>query len=265
MAMSVVYTNFCGMLVSETRGGVERDYVPDTLGSTAALVDSSQTITDRWEYWPYGEVSQRAGAHPTSFTFVGMLGYFKDILDKMLYVRARHVRPDLARWLTVDPLWPPMPAYEYVGSRPSEQTDPSGLIWFRRIDCSPSQIDDIKNALTLLCGKFNNPSSPYRVCLGALACKVAHPTAPPWGSQADLVDFICNSTSKSDPLLIRCDFGLSCRRKHASQLPGWANPLILCPSAFEPGQSLFCIMAHEISHKGGHSHKSPDCLKELGC
>jgi hypothetical protein len=37
--MSVVYSNFCGMVVSETRSGVERDYMPDTLGSTAALLD----------------------------------------------------------------------------------------------------------------------------------------------------------------------------------------------------------------------------------
>lgn len=128
MAMSVVYTNFCGMIVSETRGGVERDYVPDTLGSTAALVDSSQTITDRWEYWPYGEVSQRTGVNQTPFTFVGMRGYFKDILAKLTYIRARHLRVDLARWLTVDPLWPNQPQFVYVGARPTSNTDPSGKI-----------------------------------------------------------------------------------------------------------------------------------------
>ncbi len=127
MAMSVVYTNFCGMLVSETRGGVERDYVPDTLGSTAALVDETQTITDRWEYWPYGEVSQRSGSGVTPFTFVGTLGYFKDVLDKAFYVRARYLKVMVARWLTVDPLWPNQSAYSYVGQRPVNVADPSGL------------------------------------------------------------------------------------------------------------------------------------------
>jgi RHS repeat-associated protein len=127
MAMSVVYTNFCGMLVSETRNGVEADYVPDTLGSTAALVDNTQTITVRWEYWPYGEVSKRTGASLTRFTFVGMLGYAKDILDKLSYVRARHFRVDLARWLTVDSLWPKERSYDYAKQAPVLDLDPSGL------------------------------------------------------------------------------------------------------------------------------------------
>ncbi len=126
MAMSVVYTNFCGMIVSETRGGVERDYVPDTLGSTAALVDETQTITDRWEYWPYGEVSQRSGASGTPFTFVGTLGYFKDVLDKTFYVAARYLDVLRSRWLTVDPLWPQEPAYSYALVNPVTNVDPTG-------------------------------------------------------------------------------------------------------------------------------------------
>ncbi len=138
MSMSVVYTNFCGMIVSETRGGVERDYVPDTSGSTAALVDSTQTITDRWEYWPYGEVSQRTGTNTTPFTFVGMLGYFKDLLDKLLYVRARHVKPNAARWLTVDPLWPDEAAFAYCNAAPVDCQDPSGNLPIQAIICGAS-------------------------------------------------------------------------------------------------------------------------------
>ncbi len=40
------YMTFGGMIVHENRGGVQRDCVPDTLGFTAALVDTTQTITD---------------------------------------------------------------------------------------------------------------------------------------------------------------------------------------------------------------------------
>ena len=47
MAASVVYTNFGGMLMAETRGGVEREYVPDTLGSLIAEIDSNQVVTSR--------------------------------------------------------------------------------------------------------------------------------------------------------------------------------------------------------------------------
>jgi RHS repeat-associated protein len=146
MAMSVTYTNFAGRVVSETRGGVEKHYQRDTLGSTAALVDNSGNVTDRFEYWPYGEISQRTGTTPTPFTFVGTLGYFKDILDKMFYVRARYLRPDLARWQTVDPLWPKEQAYCYVMSSPSFLVDPTGrqslwdrlCRWFRNRGSKPA-------------------------------------------------------------------------------------------------------------------------------
>lgn len=127
MAMSVVYSNFCGMVVSETRGGVVSDYVSDPLGSTIGLMNSSGTMTDRWEYWPWGEVASRTGTSVTPLTFLGVLGYFKDVLDKLFYVRARHLRVDLARWLTSDPLWPSEAAYEYVENNPEVIADPSGL------------------------------------------------------------------------------------------------------------------------------------------
>ena len=63
MLMSVVCMNFNGMVVSENRGGGERDYMPDPLGSTAALLDSSQIQTDTFSYWPYGEVATRMGSN----------------------------------------------------------------------------------------------------------------------------------------------------------------------------------------------------------
>ena len=45
MAMSVTYTNFGGMLVHENRGGVETEYVPDTLGSVAMCRNASGNTT----------------------------------------------------------------------------------------------------------------------------------------------------------------------------------------------------------------------------
>ena len=125
--MSVVYSNFCGMVVSETRGGVDSDYISDPLGSTIGLMGSTGTMTDRWEYWPYGEVVSRTGSNATPLTFLGVLGYFQDVLSKLFYVRARHLRVDLARWLTADPIWPVQPPYSYAANGPTYVTDPSGL------------------------------------------------------------------------------------------------------------------------------------------
>ncbi len=127
MAMPVSYTNFGGRIVHENRNGTEREYVGDPLGSTVALRDSNLNVTDTWEYWPYGEVAARSGTNPTPFTFIGMLGYYKDILDKLMYVRARYLRADLGRWMTVDPLWPMQKAYAYVENKPNIATDRHGL------------------------------------------------------------------------------------------------------------------------------------------
>ena len=46
MAMKVVYTVVNGEVLSENRNSVKRDYVPDPLGSTVALLDNTQTKTD---------------------------------------------------------------------------------------------------------------------------------------------------------------------------------------------------------------------------
>jgi RHS repeat-associated protein len=137
MAMSVVYSNFGGEIVHENRGGVERFYVPDTLGSTQALVDASGAVTDTFEYWSYGEERSHTGSSATPFTWLGVLGYFKDVLNKLYYVRARYMRPELARWQTVDPLWPRRSAYSYAFGQPSSQIDPSGMDPRRRVVVPP--------------------------------------------------------------------------------------------------------------------------------
>ncbi|MBC6969037.1 MAG: hypothetical protein DWB60_03535, partial [Armatimonadetes bacterium] len=50
-----------------------RDYVPDPLGSTIALLDQNQHITDTFSYWPYDEMHTSSGStgtqcrcHPTA-------------------------------------------------------------------------------------------------------------------------------------------------------------------------------------------------------
>ncbi|HLK14992.1 MAG TPA: hypothetical protein VKT78_09315 [Fimbriimonadaceae bacterium] len=123
--MSVVFSTFGGRIVAENRGGVIRQYVPDNLGSTVALIDTGGTVTDTYDYWPYGEERVHTGSSTTPFTFCGALGYFKDFLD-MLYVRARHLRVDLTQWMTIDRLWPRQTAYQYAVSCPTLYFDPSG-------------------------------------------------------------------------------------------------------------------------------------------
>ncbi len=128
MAMSVVYTTFNGQIVLENRGGVASFYAPDTMGSTVALLNSAGVVTDTYSYWPYGEVQNHSGSSQSPFGFLGTIGYYTDVVGSFLYVRARFLRQALARWQTLDLLWPFERAYAYVGSSPLTYVDPTGLI-----------------------------------------------------------------------------------------------------------------------------------------
>ena len=123
------YTVLDGEVVSQVTGGIRRDYVPDPLGSTVALLDNAQAKTDTWEYWPYGEVRVRTGNTATPFQYVGTLGYFRDTLVRT-YVRARHYKHSQGWWLSVDQVWPMQPPYTYVLGIPTTNTDPSGLFGY---------------------------------------------------------------------------------------------------------------------------------------
>lgn len=136
--MSVVYANVAGRILCENRSGAERYYAPDCQGSTMALLDDTGAVTDRYDYWSYGEERFHSGPSVTRFMFLGVLGYMKDIINKLFYVRARHYRPELATWLTVDPAWPTTPSHAYVLGNPVLFVDPSG----RRPKCSPKYQHD---------------------------------------------------------------------------------------------------------------------------
>jgi len=126
MALSCVYTVVNGMMLKETRNGVETEYVPDTNGNLWMTRDMSGNVTSTTDYWPYGEVQTTSGTNPSPLGFGGIVGYITDTLTQ-LYVRARSYRADRARWVTVDPLWPAILAYEYALDSPALYLDPLGL------------------------------------------------------------------------------------------------------------------------------------------
>jgi RHS repeat-associated protein len=125
---TTTYTTFNGMLVHENRGGVETEYVPDTLGSVMMCRDVNGNTTYTADYWPYGEVAVSSGTNPSPWSFVGTLGYYTDSAPGSLYVRARTLLPLYGRWATVDPVWPRVAPYSYAGNQPILYSDPSGRI-----------------------------------------------------------------------------------------------------------------------------------------
>ncbi len=128
MAMTVRYLTIGGEIVSETRSGVRSDYIPDPLGSTAALINSSHTITDTFLWWPYGEQRSHVGSSVTPFGYAGTVGYYGDAVGSRLYIRKRLLRPKTTCWQTIDPVWPSELAFVYGRSTPVTLTDPSGYL-----------------------------------------------------------------------------------------------------------------------------------------
>ena len=100
---TVRYTTVNGEIIAEKRNGVRSLYVPDPLGSTVALLDNTQTKTDTFEYWPYGEVRTRTGTTATPFQFDRTLGYHQDSGSRT-YARARTLNTTQGRWMTQDPI-----------------------------------------------------------------------------------------------------------------------------------------------------------------
>jgi len=126
MAMTVKYLTVDGEILSETRSGSRSDYIPDPLGSTAALFNSGQTITDTFFWWPFGELRSHVGPNTTPFGYIGTLGYYANSIGVSLYVTTRILRPQTTAWQTNDSFWPVERPFSYCDANPTSRTDQSG-------------------------------------------------------------------------------------------------------------------------------------------
>lgn len=155
------YTVIDGEVLSENRTGTKRDYVPDPLGSTVALLDNTQTKTDTFAYWPYGEVASRTGTTATPFQFVGTAGYYRDSSSRT-YVQARYLQTQQGRWMTQDPInfaggdWN---LFRYVSNNPPTLLDRSGLVEDIIIGIPPKNPAPVEpgDAGTTRCSRKGNP------------------------------------------------------------------------------------------------------------
>lgn len=119
-----------GTLISENRGGVERQYHFDPMGNVIALTDDNQNVTDTFAYNAFGEQTERTGTTPTPYRYHGRQGYYFDENTGEYYVQRRDLDPSQGRWLAVDPIGlvdGPNP-YIYVHNDPVNLADPTGLL-----------------------------------------------------------------------------------------------------------------------------------------
>ena len=102
-------------------------YVTDMLGSGRQIVDTSGNSLDAIVYDPWGNiVSESNAANGDRFKFDG--GVYDAIQQTYLF-NARWMNPQDARWESPDPtgLGPDSNPYRYVGNRPLNNADLTGL------------------------------------------------------------------------------------------------------------------------------------------
>jgi RHS repeat-associated protein len=139
-----------GNVISQNRSGVQSQFHYDAQGSTLAVTDDNQNVTDTRAYSAFGETTESNGSTVFPFQYIGQKGYYRDSLTGQYLVRRRAYEPVAARWLEVDPLHVYHARdgfYIYTSNSPTARIDPSGLLaegevgWKRKLDWGPRLLD----------------------------------------------------------------------------------------------------------------------------
>lgn len=144
----VVYTQEpqqFGRVISQRRSSTSNWYHTDSLGSTRALTNVSQVVSDTYLCDAWGNPISSTGTTVNPFRWVGNVGYYFDTATGLFYIRARTYQPTIARWTSVDPLFALLALkgmrardpigyaggsetlYSYCDSKVLKRLDPTGL------------------------------------------------------------------------------------------------------------------------------------------
>jgi len=126
----VTYTqtpDIYGQIVSQRRSNTTTFYHHDALGSTLALTNSSETVTDSYRFYAFGGTLTNSGSTINPYQYVGNLGYYNEPALSLQYLRARYYQPSMGRFVSPDPI-SFADNYIYVSNNPATGPDPSGLL-----------------------------------------------------------------------------------------------------------------------------------------
>jgi RHS repeat-associated protein len=116
-----------GDLLSQRRSNATSFYHFDALGSTRALTESDEDISDTYLYDAWGVLKASTGSTTNPYRYVGKLGYLREAAINGYLLRRRYYREAGGRFLGPDPVYEAAAsAYRYVTNRATRDADPSG-------------------------------------------------------------------------------------------------------------------------------------------
>ena len=116
-----------GNILGEEIGSSHYYYLKDRLGSVVAVINGSgSTVSDRYAYDPYGNVTSSSGSVANN---IGYVGGWQDSVTGLEKFGARWYDATTGRWTQVDPIVANDAAssgYAFAGDNPVNLVDPSG-------------------------------------------------------------------------------------------------------------------------------------------
>jgi RHS repeat-associated protein len=117
-----------GDLVSQRRSSTTSFFHFDAIGTTRALTDASQSVTDTYIMRAFGTYRATTGSTVNNFRYIGRLGYYRETAISGFLLRRRYYAPEVGRFVSRDPVWTAgMSGYAYGGNRATRAIDASGL------------------------------------------------------------------------------------------------------------------------------------------
>ena len=114
-------------LLKQRRGNQDQWYLLDGLGSTTALTDATQTVTDTYAYETFGRQIANTGTTVNPYKYVAGSGYYADDESDLMLLTFRYYDATLGRFITRDPASVGPNLYVYVSNNPLKYVDPTGL------------------------------------------------------------------------------------------------------------------------------------------
>ncbi|MCD4653816.1 RHS repeat-associated core domain-containing protein [bacterium] len=124
-------------------------YLHDGLGSVTGIVDRDEKLQGIYDYSVFGDERRNTVNIENRYRYTSR----EFVEEGLYYYRARYMRPDLGRFMSLDPLGmvDGTNMYGYVGNNPVSFTDPSGT---GIINCIKIAICLAKPQLKLKCDKI---------------------------------------------------------------------------------------------------------------